>query len=249
MQIVRDIGVKVKRFVLNGYFDWLYGTKGPANGVSKSLDFKVLGRQSCDKCQKRRHFAFHLIPHGSVRNSTRGAGCGSKPRTSKSDPLRLLPCGGAHGGCSEGRQSHTLGEVLESRIGTQIVEQGIDAKIDEPIGTLLPSLFHPLESLVAFSQPGIERGKPAGGNVAAVRAAVQLLDSAAKLVVTSSGKDPAQHGHGDFLPPREGESAFIFFRRFLASAGALQDKTQERARGNIIRPQFQSEPQAGDGAA
>ncbi len=141
-----------------------------------------------------------------------------------------------------------MGEVLESRVGTQIVEQGIDAKVDEPIGTFLPGLFHPPESLVVFPQPGIERGKPAGGNVAAVRAALQLLDSATKLVVMPGGEDPAQHGHGDFLPPREGKRAFIFFRRFLAGAGALQDKTQERARGNIIRPQFQSEPQAVDGA-
>ena len=52
VQMIRVIGVKVKKFVLNGCFDWLYGTKGPANGLRKSLDIKVLGRQFHDRCHK-----------------------------------------------------------------------------------------------------------------------------------------------------------------------------------------------------
>jgi len=46
------MGVKVKEFVLNGWFDRLYGTKSPANGFHKLLDIKVLVSQYNDKYHK-----------------------------------------------------------------------------------------------------------------------------------------------------------------------------------------------------
>jgi hypothetical protein len=50
--MIRVRGVKVKKFVLNGSFERLYGTKCPANGIRKSLDFKVLDMLCPDKYQK-----------------------------------------------------------------------------------------------------------------------------------------------------------------------------------------------------
>ena len=52
VQMIRGIGVKVKEFVLNGCFDWLYGTKSPVNGFRKSLDIKVFGRLLNDTCHR-----------------------------------------------------------------------------------------------------------------------------------------------------------------------------------------------------
>jgi len=41
LQMVRGRGVKVKRFVSNGCFDRLYGTKSPVNCFSKSSSFQL----------------------------------------------------------------------------------------------------------------------------------------------------------------------------------------------------------------
>src|ERR1035438_3537086 len=49
--MIRGRGVKVKEFVLNGSFTRLYGTKCPANGYRKSLDFKVFDKVSHDRDQ------------------------------------------------------------------------------------------------------------------------------------------------------------------------------------------------------
>jgi hypothetical protein len=46
------MGVKVKEFVLNGWFDRLYGTKSPVNGCRKLLDIKVPVSQYNDKYHK-----------------------------------------------------------------------------------------------------------------------------------------------------------------------------------------------------
>jgi hypothetical protein len=47
--MIRVIGVKVKGFVLNGWFDRLYGTKSPVNGCRKLIDIKMFGIQENDK--------------------------------------------------------------------------------------------------------------------------------------------------------------------------------------------------------
>jgi hypothetical protein len=50
--MIRGRGFKVKKFVLNGSIERLYGTKCPANGIRKWLDFKVFGIAWPDKRQK-----------------------------------------------------------------------------------------------------------------------------------------------------------------------------------------------------
>ena len=50
--MIRVRGVKVKRFVLNGCFDRLYGTKSPPNGFHKLLDSKLFGMSYDDKSHK-----------------------------------------------------------------------------------------------------------------------------------------------------------------------------------------------------
>ena len=52
VQMIRVRGVKVKKFVLNGCFDRLYGTKSPLNGFCKSLVIKAFGRLFHDKRHK-----------------------------------------------------------------------------------------------------------------------------------------------------------------------------------------------------
>jgi len=49
VQMIRVRGVKVKKFVLNGCFDRLYGTKSPVNGLCKPFDIKALSRLIDDK--------------------------------------------------------------------------------------------------------------------------------------------------------------------------------------------------------
>ena len=46
--MIRDRGLKVKKFMLNGRIGWLYGEKSPANGIRKSHDFKAFLTISLD---------------------------------------------------------------------------------------------------------------------------------------------------------------------------------------------------------
>jgi hypothetical protein len=75
------------------------------------------------------------------------------------------------------RQSDSLSELREARVGVEVVEARVGGQVNgHKIGALLVSVLKPGEGLICFSQPRIDDGVAVRSDVAVRRQRFQMID-------------------------------------------------------------------------